>query len=73
MKNLTDKGSNYMVKKFYVLVWLLLIGSAFATVLRGNFDAISIIAISVGALGLLYAFAMWAVFRNPEGVQQPES
>jgi hypothetical protein len=62
-----------MVKKFYVLVWLLLIGSAFVTVLSGELDSMSMFAMSVGALGLLYALALWAVFRGSENTQLPDS
>ena len=53
-----------MFKKFYVFAWFLLIGSAFAAIFSGTFDALTMIAVSLGVAGLVYAFALWAVTRD---------
>ena len=56
-----------MIKKFYLLVWFLLIGSALASIVTGTFDALAMVALSIGTLGLVYALALWAAFTNPQG------
>lgn len=53
-----------MFKKFYVFAWFLLIGSALASNFSGTFDASAMIAVSLGAVGLVYVFALWAVTRD---------
>ena len=53
-----------MFKKFYVFAWFLLIGSALASIFNGTFDALAMIAVSLGVAGLVYAFALWAVTRD---------
>lgn len=58
-----------MIKKFYVFAWFLLIGSAIGSILSGTFDAMGMVAVSLGAVGLVYAFAMWAVLTNPSRAQ----
>lgn len=55
-----------MIKKFYVLVWFLLIGSVLASILIGTFDALAMLAVSIGVVGLVYAFALWAVLINSQ-------
>jgi hypothetical protein len=34
-------------------------------VLAGTFDAMGIIAVSLGVIGLVYLFALWAVMKEP--------
>lgn len=58
-----------MIKKFYVLAWFLLIGSALASIVTGTFDALAMIAVSIGTLGLVYALALWAAFTNPHSIR----
>ena len=53
-----------MFKKFYVFAWFLLIGSALASIFAGTFNALVMVAVSLGVLGLVYAFALWAVTRD---------
>ena len=53
-----------MIKKFYIFAWFLLIGSALASIFSGAFNAAVIVGVSVGFVGLVYAFALWAVTRD---------
>ena len=55
-----------MYKKFYVFAWFLLIGSTLASVFKGTFGPLSMIAASLGVVGLVYAFGLWAVMRDPQ-------
>jgi hypothetical protein len=54
-----------MIKKFYVLAWFLLIGSALTSIVTGTFDALGMVAVSIGTVGLVYALALWAAFTSP--------
>ena len=58
-----------MIRTFYVLAWFLLIGWSLASILIGTFDALSVIAASIVAVGLVYAFALWAVLNNPHSAR----
>jgi hypothetical protein len=60
-----------MLKKFYVLAWFLLIGSALVSVLTGSLNEIGMVAFGLIGLALVYALALWAVFTNP-GELHPE-
>lgn len=53
-----------MIKKFYVFAWFSLIGSALASIFAGTFNAVPMVAVSLGVVGLVYAFALWAVTRD---------
>ncbi len=55
-----------MIKKFYIFAWFLLIGSAMASIFNGAFDAFAMITVSVGVVGLVYAFGLWAVTRDAQ-------
>lgn len=50
-----------MLKNFYIVAWLILIGTIVSSVIEGNFGPAKAIAVSVGAVGLVYGFALWAV------------
>jgi hypothetical protein len=54
-----------MFKTFYFSAWILLIGLTIGAVLAGTFDAMGIIAVSLGVIGLVYLFALWAVMKEP--------
>jgi hypothetical protein len=54
-----------MFKTFYFSAWILLIGLTIGGVLAGTFDAMGIIAVSLGVIGLVYLFALWAVMKEP--------
>lgn len=54
-----------MIKKFYILAWFLLIGSALASIFTGTFDALGLVAVSIGVVALVYALALWAAFSSP--------
>ena len=54
-----------MLKKFYVLAWFLLIGSALIAVLTGSLNEIGMVAFGLIGLALVYALALWSVFTNP--------
>jgi len=53
-----------MIKKFYVLAWFVLIGSATASVLNGTLNDLAMVAFGLIALGLVYALALWSVLTN---------
>ena len=53
-----------MAKKFYVFAWFLLVGTVLFSVFRGTFDVLAMLAVSLAAVGLVYAFALWAVTRD---------
>ena len=53
-----------MIKKFYIFAWFLLIGSALTSIFSGAFNAAVVVGVSVGYVGLVYAFAWWAVTRD---------
>jgi hypothetical protein len=57
-----------MIKKSYILVWFLLVGSVLTSIFTGTFDVLSLVAVSLIAVGLVYALALWAVFRDPQGM-----
>ena len=54
-----------MIKKFYIFGWLVLLWTAVASVSRGTFDALTMVGVSLGAVVLVYGFALWAVLVNP--------
>ena len=60
-----------MIKKLYVLAWLLLTGSAVATILTDSLNGLSIVAFGLIALALVHALAFWSVVVNTRG-PQPE-
>lgn len=53
-----------MIKKFYVFAWLALAGFAAGKLMAGTFDAVAALVVSIGAVALVYAFAM-AVVLDP--------
>jgi hypothetical protein len=55
-----------MIKKFYFLAWLLFAASVLRSAFTGSFDALAMFVFSLVALGLIYAFALWAVFAPRE-------
>ena len=58
-----------MIKKFYVLAWLLLIGSAAATILTGSLSGLSMVAFGLIALALVHGLAFWSVVVNTRGAE----
>ena len=55
-----------MIKKFYIFGWLVLLWTAVASISLGTFDTLTMLGASLGAVGLVYGFALWAVLVNPE-------
>ncbi len=55
-----------MIKKFYIFGWVFLIWTVLASIFLGAFDALTMVSVSLGAVGLVYGFALWAVLANPE-------
>lgn len=53
-----------MVKRVYLYAWVLLIAAAVTSILSGTFEAPQLLAVSVGVVGLVYAFALWAVMEG---------
>ena len=53
-----------MLKKFYIFAWFILIGLAALAAVNGTFDQLALIGTSIGAVALVYAFALWAVTRE---------
>jgi hypothetical protein len=58
-----------MIKKFYVMAWILLIGSALVSAFSGTFDAFAMVSVSIAAAALVYGLALWSVFRDPQSAQ----
>ncbi len=52
------------IKKLYTAVWILLTLTAFATFLTGNFNHLTLLLFSLGALALVHALALWTVINN---------
>ena len=53
-----------MIKKFYVLAWFLLIGSAAAVIFTGSLNGLSLVAFGLVAVGLVHGLALWSVLMN---------
>jgi hypothetical protein len=62
-------GGMKMIKKFYVFAWLVLTGSAIASVFTGSLNELGMVVFGLIALVLVYAFALWVVVRIPEDAQ----
>ena len=60
-----------MIKKFYVLAWFLLIGSAIVSIFTGTLTGLGMVTYSLIALALVYGLALWAVIVNT-GEAQPQ-
>ena len=58
-----------MIKKLYVLAWLLLLGSAAAAIFKGTINELAMVAIAIIALGLIHALALWAALITPREAQ----
>ena len=58
-----------MMKKFYVFAWLMFAGSIALSLVNGQMNGMLMIAFSLIGLGLVYAFALWAVVANAEVAQ----
>jgi hypothetical protein len=58
-----------MIKKFYVLAWFLLIGSAIVSVFKGTLTEFGMVAFGLIALALVHALVLWAVLINPRDTQ----
>ena len=58
-----------MIEKFYVLVWLLLIVSATASIFTGAMNELAMVTFGLIALGLVHVFLWWSTLRNPERTQ----
>jgi hypothetical protein len=59
-----------MIKNFYIVAWLLLIGSAVHSILNGTLNELAMVSFGLIGLALVYALALWAVLINP-GHPQP--
>ena len=57
------------MRKFYVFAWLMLAGSVIVSLLNGPINGLQMVAFSVIGLGLVYAFALWAVLANAGDAQ----
>lgn len=53
-----------MVKRIYLYAWVLLIAATVTSLLNGTFDTPKMVAGSLGVVGLVYAFALWAVMKE---------
>lgn len=58
-----------MIKTIYALAWILAATAALILVLTDTFDVAAMVTFSLIGLGLLYAFALWAVTLNARGSQ----
>ena len=56
-----------MMKTFYVLAWILLALTAAVSFSMGYFDAITMVVLSLVAVSLVYALALWsAISTTPD-------
>lgn len=53
-----------MINKFYFSAWILLILAAFASIFTGTLNAATTVALSLFALVLVFALALWSVIVN---------
>lgn len=53
-----------MMKKFYILAWILLALGAAVLFLMDYFDAITMVVLSLVAVSLVYALALWSAITN---------
>lgn len=53
-----------MMKTFYILAWVLLVLTAAVSYSLGYFDAITMIVLSLIAVGLVYGLALWSAITN---------
>ena len=53
-----------MMKTFYVLAWILLALTAAVSISVGYFDAITMVVLSLVAVSLVYALALWSAIRT---------
>jgi hypothetical protein len=53
-----------MLKTFYILAWVLVAMSAVVSLWGGYFNSVTQVTLSVAALVLVYALALWSVFTN---------
>ena len=53
-----------MMKTFYVLAWILLALTAAVSFSMGYFDTIMIVVLSLLAVVLIYALALWSAIRT---------
>jgi hypothetical protein len=61
-----------MIKKFYVLAWLMLAGSVLATLFSGSVSDLDLLAFGLITLGLVYSLVFWSVYSNNNKEPQPE-
>lgn len=52
------------MKKIYSAAWVLLTVLFIASVFTGSLNAISLVAFSFAALGLVYALILWVIVDN---------
>lgn len=52
------------MKKIYSAAWILLTFFFIAAVFTGSLNAISLVAFSFAALGLVYALILWVIVDN---------
>jgi hypothetical protein len=61
-----------MIKTIYTLAWILVAAAGVILILTNTFDAAAMMTLSLIGLGLVYAFALWAVTFNNRDSSQPE-
>jgi len=57
------------MKKLYFASWILLAIVAFASIVTGTLNGLSLVAFSLVGLGLVYVLALWSVFTNTRELQ----
>lgn len=56
------------MKQLYFLAWFLVVFAALVSFLTGNFGAVTLVAFSLIALGLVYGLALWSVITNTRDI-----
>lgn len=55
-----------MLKIFYILAWILVALLAVVALLAGYFNSITQVTFSFAVLALVYALALWSVFKTQD-------
>ena len=55
-----------MLKKVYILAWLLAVSAVLIAVLTGTLNEAAMVVFSFIGLGLIYTLALWSVIVNPQ-------
>ncbi len=58
-----------MIRKFYILGWMLLAAAVLATLMTGYFNPVALVIYSLIALGLVHALVLWQAVTNTRDIE----